>query len=104
MAMGEGLQITVLDRTPLPHSLGQFYAAMTAFLGFRPDQDEYIVMGLAASGEPTFAAAMRREIVRILPQGRFELNTRLLDFHLAQSRAVCGAIRSPVRSSKESIG
>jgi carbamoyltransferase len=55
MGVGEGNQITVLDRTPLPHSLGQFYAAMTAFLGFRPDQDEYIVMGLASSGEPTFA-------------------------------------------------
>lgn len=84
MAMGEGTQITVLDRTPLPHSLGQFYAAMTAFLGFRPDQDEYIVMGLAAAGEPTFAAALRREIVRLLPQGRFEMNARLLDFHLAR--------------------
>ena len=84
MALGEGTQITVLDRTPLPHSLGQFYAAMTAFLGFRPDRDEYIVMGLAAAGEPTFAAALRREIVRLLPQGRFELNTRLLDFHLAR--------------------
>ena len=36
MAMGEGTRIRVLDRTPLPHSLGQFYAAMTAFLGFRP--------------------------------------------------------------------
>ena len=34
MAAGAGRQITVLDRTPLPHSLGQFYAAMTAFLGF----------------------------------------------------------------------
>ena len=71
-------------RTPLPHSLGQFYAAMTAFLGFRPDHDEYIVMGLAASGEPTFAQVFRREIVRLLPLGRFELNTRLLDFHLAR--------------------
>jgi carbamoyltransferase len=85
MAMGEGTQITVLDRTPLPHSLGQFYAAMTAFLGFRPDQDEYIVMGLAAAGEPTFVAALRKEIVRLLPQGRFQLNTRLLDFHLARA-------------------
>ena len=85
MAMGEGSEITVLDRTPLPHSLGQFYAAMTAFLGFRPDHDEYIVMGLAASGEPTFAQVFRREIVRLLPLGRFELNTRLLDFHLARA-------------------
>ena len=85
LAAGEGNQITVLDRTPLPHSLGQFYAAMTAFLGFRSDQDEYIVMGLASSGEPTFAPTLRREIVRVLPDGRFALNTRLLDFHLARA-------------------
>ncbi len=85
MAAGEGNQITVLDRTPLPHSLGQFYAAMTAFLGFRPDQDEYIVMGLASSGEPTVAPALRRDILRLLPGGRIELNTRLLDFHLARA-------------------
>ncbi len=85
LAAGEGNQITVLDRTPLPHSLGQFYAAMTAFLGFRPDQDEYIVMGLASSGEPTFAPTLRREIVRVLPDGRLALNTRLLDFHLARA-------------------
>ncbi|MCW5797562.1 MAG: hypothetical protein KIT40_03615 [Nitrospira sp.] len=85
LARGEGSQITVLDRTPLPHSLGQFYAAMTAFLGFRPDQDEYIVMGLASSGEPTFAPTLGREILRVLPEGRFALNTRLLDFHLARA-------------------
>ena len=41
--------------------------------------------GLAASGEPTFAQVFRREIVRLLPLGRFELNTRLLDFHLARA-------------------
>ncbi|ULA66882.1 MAG: Putative nodulation protein [Nitrospira sp.] len=85
LAAGEGNQITVLERTPLPHSLGQFYAAMTAFLGFRPDQDEYIVMGLASSGEPTFAPTLSRDILRVLPDGRFELNTRLLDFHLARA-------------------
>lgn len=84
LADGEGNQITVLERIPLPHSLGQFYAAMTAFLGFRPDQDEYIVMGLASSGEPTFAPSLSREILRLLPGGRFELNTHMLDFHLAR--------------------
>ena len=65
LATGEGTQITLLERTPLPHSLGQFYAAMTAFLGFRPDQDEYIVMGLASSGEPTFVPGLSRESLRV---------------------------------------
>jgi len=35
-----------------PHSLGLFYAAMTAFLGFKPNEGEYKVMGLASYGNP----------------------------------------------------
>lgn len=35
-----------------PHSLGLFYSAMTAFLGFRPNEGEYKVMGLAPYGDP----------------------------------------------------
>ncbi len=84
LAVGEGQQIRVLQRTPLPHSLGQFYAAMTAYLGFTPDQDEYIVMGLAAYGEPRFAEALRRQVLSLRPAGQFWLNTALLDFHLAR--------------------
>jgi carbamoyltransferase len=83
--MGEGNRIRVLKRIALPHSLGQFYAAVTAYLGFRPDQDEYIVMGLSAYGEPRFAGLLREQILRLLPDGEFHLNTRLLDFHLARA-------------------
>ncbi|MBM4123556.1 MAG: carbamoyltransferase [Nitrospira sp.] len=84
LGLGEGAQITVLQRTPLPHSLGQFYAAITSFLGFRPDHDEYIVMGLAAYGEPRFAGVLREQVLRTQPEGDFHLNVRLLDFHLAR--------------------
>ncbi|MGH7164737.1 MAG: carbamoyltransferase family protein [Nitrospiraceae bacterium] len=84
LAMGEGTDIKVLSRIDLPHSLGQFYAAMTAYLGFRPDHDEYIVMGLSAYGEPRYADIFRNHILRLLPDGGFHLNTRLLDFHLAR--------------------
>jgi carbamoyltransferase len=84
LALGEGGAIHVLQRTPLPHSLGQFYAAMTAFLGFRPDWDEYIVMGLAAYGEPAYADVLRRHVLSLHPDGEVRLNTALLDFHLAR--------------------
>ncbi len=84
LGLGEGRQITVLKRTNLPHSLGQFYAAVTAYLGFTPDQDEYIVMGLAAYGEPRYAETLRRQILTLAPEGAFRLDTRLLDFHLAR--------------------
>ena len=35
-----------------PQSLGLIYSAITAGLGYKPMEDEYIVMGLAAYGEP----------------------------------------------------
>jgi len=94
--------IEIVKRVPLPHSLGQFYAAMTAYLGFKPDHDEYIVMGLAAYGEPRFARAIRQQILPLVPNGEFRLNTSLLDFHLARLRifspsllALLGPNRAP---------
>jgi carbamoyltransferase len=86
LAHGDREQIRVLTRVPLPHSLGQFYAAMTAYLGFVPDQDEYIVMGLAAYGTPRFAPVLREHVLRTEREGEFRLNTGLLDFHLARHR------------------
>ncbi len=84
--------IEVVRRIALPHSLGQFYAAMTAYLGFKPDHDEYIVMGLAAYGEPRFAHAIREQILPLLPNGRFRLSASLLDFHLARLRIFSPAL------------
>lgn len=84
LAVGEGREIRVLERIALPHSLGQFYAALTAYLGFRPDQDEYIVMGLSGYGEPRFAGLLKEHVLRILPHGGVHLNARVLDFHLAR--------------------
>lgn len=35
-----------------PHSMGLYYSAMTSYLGFRPNEGEYKVMGLASYGDP----------------------------------------------------
>jgi carbamoyltransferase len=34
-----------------PHSLGLFYSAMTTYLGFKPNEGEYKMMGLASYGD-----------------------------------------------------
>ncbi len=44
--------IKVHETLPGPNSLGVFYATMTSFLGFKPGEDEYKVMGLAPYGIP----------------------------------------------------
>ena len=45
--------IEVLKQIPYPHSLGVFYAAITEYLGFTPNGDEWKVMGAAAYGDPS---------------------------------------------------
>lgn len=35
-----------------PNSIGMYYSAMTAYLGFQPNEGEYKVMGLAPYGDP----------------------------------------------------
>jgi carbamoyltransferase len=75
LALGRGNQVEVLQRVHYPHSLGLFYTAITQYLGFPKYGDEYKVMGLAAYGEPTFAAALRR-VVPPLADGTFKLDLR----------------------------
>ena len=37
-----------------PYSIGLFYSAITRCIGLKPQEDEYITMGMAAYGEPRF--------------------------------------------------
>ena len=44
-----------------PSSLGLFYSAMTAHVGLKPMEDEYVLMGMAAYGKPIYKTAMDNE-------------------------------------------
>jgi carbamoyltransferase len=72
-AVGAGNTLDVIDRTFFPHSLGALYLAITQYLGFDRFGDEFKVMGLAPYGAPD-AVGELRDLVRLLPGGRFELN------------------------------
>jgi carbamoyltransferase len=52
VANAEYGRINKIKTTKYPHSLGLFYSAITAFLGFKPNEGEYKVMGLASYGDP----------------------------------------------------
>jgi len=44
----------ILDEWEIPRSLGYMYSTATSQMGFRWMEDEYVVMGLSAYGEPRF--------------------------------------------------
>lgn len=82
---GEGLKISPLKRIKLPHSLGQFYSAVTNFLGFDMFAgDEWKVMGLAAYGKPDYCDFFSRRVLSTNGDHDFHVNIRVLDHHLAK--------------------
>lgn len=46
-----------------PHSIGLLYSAFTDRIGLKPNEEEYILMGMAAYGEPRYRDLIARELV-----------------------------------------
>jgi len=53
ISRGKGNKIEKLVSIDFPNSLGMLYSTITSYLGFRPNEGEYKVMGLAPYGNPT---------------------------------------------------
>ena len=53
----------LLEKINYPHSLGLVYSAFTQRVGLRPLDEEYILMGMAAYGNPIYADDIRRDII-----------------------------------------
>ena len=60
-----------------PHSIGLFYSAMTSFLGFKPNEGEYKIMGLASYGDPE---PYREKINNLVLHNCVSLKTNMLYF------------------------
>ena len=69
-----------------PHSLGMLYSTFTAYLGFKVNEDEYKVMGLAAYGKPTLVEQVRK-LIRRTPDGAFALDLDYFEFHTTAERS-----------------
>ncbi|MBV8950076.1 MAG: carbamoyltransferase [Actinobacteria bacterium] len=78
LARAKGVDLEVLGCTDFPHSIGLLYGAVTQYLGFTPDADEWKVMALAsyADSQNEFLEPMR-ELVHVDEHGGF---TVALDF------------------------
>lgn len=62
---------------PFPHSLGKLYQTFTKFLGFRPNSDEFKVMGLASYGSEKYVDFFR-SLVFSDSEGKFTISRKLL--------------------------
>ena len=77
--IGRGSQLEEVREIHYPHSLGLLYSTITAFLGFKVNNDEYKVMGLASYGQPRLLDKIW-ELVKLYPDGSFELDLDYFSF------------------------
>lgn len=80
IGVGRGAEVTLIEEQRFPHSLGMFYAALTAWSGLKVNSGEYKLMGLAPYGKPRFADELRREAIFVGEDGTIRLNLRHFDF------------------------
>ena len=77
--------IKKLDSINFPHSLGMLYSTMTSFLGFKPNEGEYKVMGLAPYGKASTFLHVFKELYTETKNGGFELNMDYFTFEYSSN-------------------
>ncbi len=70
-AEGQGAELRLIDEVLKPDSLGLFYSSMTEYLGFKANDGEYKLMGMAPYGDPS--KVDMRDFVRF-GDGKYELD------------------------------
>lgn len=81
-ACGYGIdsEIKLIKEIHFPHSLGLLYSAVTAYLGFKVNNGEGKVMGLAAYGKPRYYDKFKK-LIEIKEDGSFRMNLSHFAYH-----------------------
>ena len=80
VAIGEDNRIRLEREMHFPHSLGLLYSTFTAYCGFRVNDGEYKLMGLAPYGSPVYADRIRERLLHMHEDGSLQLDLRYFDF------------------------
>jgi len=72
--------IELREELRFPHSVGLLYSAFTAYLGFRVNNGEYKVMGMAPYGQPRYVDKVHR-VVHVAQDGSIEINLDYFSYH-----------------------
>ncbi len=86
LATANGNEINILAESKFPHSIGLLYSAFTHYLGFKINNGEYKVMGLAPYGDQKsqryhqFVEVIKSQMIDIKKDGSFWLNQFYFDY------------------------
>ncbi len=80
-------RIDLTDEMRFPHSLGLLYSTFTAWLGFRVNDGEYKVMGMATYGQPRYIDRIMTLFHQNADDGSFRLDLDYFSFHRSINRS-----------------
>lgn len=78
--VGQGRDLELFEEIRFPHSLGMLYSAFTYYLGFKVNDGEFKVMGLAPYGEPAYVDLIREHLIDLKEDGSYRLNMRYFNY------------------------
>ncbi len=85
--VGRGCDIEFRKELRFPHSVGLLFSAITAYLGFRVNDAEWKVMGLAPYGEPRYVDHFHK-VVDIKDDGSIRLNLRYFAYGYTTEKTI----------------
>ncbi len=77
---GHDSKIEILKQLEYPDSLGLLYSAFTYFCGFKVNEGEYKLMGLAPYGRPLYVDVIKDNLLDIKDDGSIKLNMKYFGF------------------------
>lgn len=80
IGLAENHKIRILEEMNFPNSAGLLYSAFTYYTGFKVNEGEYKLMGLAPYGEPSYVDLIKEKIVNIHEDGSITLNMEYFGF------------------------
>lgn len=80
-------EINLFAEQRFPHSIGLLYSAFTAWLGFKVNNGEYKVMGMAPYGTPKYVDKVYQTI-HVNDDGSFKLNMDYFAFHRSHKSSI----------------
>ncbi len=80
MGVCKGTDVTLTKEIRFPHSIGMLYSALTYYLGFKVNDGEYKVMGLAPYGEPSYVQLMYDNLIDVKADGSFRLDMDFFNY------------------------
>jgi len=80
IAIGKNNEIEFKKAINYPHSLGMLYSSFTYYCGFKVNEGEYKLMGLAPYGHPKYKEIIYDKLIQVHEDGSFSLNMKYFDY------------------------